>query len=846
MILLGCVVLSLWLLPFPLGLDLQGGASFVLEIEQDALREVLRTRKAAQDPSMSSNELDEAINATFPQELDLARERALAVVRSRVDSLGIREPIIFEQKGETQSRIVVQLSGVDTNTIAKTEETIRQVGFLTFHLTHKRNGEMVDALLNKNWVPEGYKIITLRDVSGRPQKHYVPESSATAKVTRIRGTYPAIPGYDVMFMARMVRGTEVTVPAFVARTRLLTGDYLDAAGFDRNEIGEVYVSLEFNNRGALRFKKITEDYGPRGQLNMGSDDGRGMAVVLDGVLYCAPVITVVIRDGKAIITGIQSATDAKRIANVLSAGALPAPIEIVQKHTVGPSLGKDHIRSGTRAVIYGGIGVLAFMLIYYLLSGVVANIALLLDLLILPVGMWAAAGFLGLFAGTAGARSALNLPVLTLPGIAGILLTIGIAVDANVLIFERIREESRLGKTIKAAIAAGYDRAFVTIVDANVTTLLTAVILFVFGSGAVRGFAVTLAGGIVVSMFTALVVTRLIFDIIADKTRITKLRMLAFIRDTNINFVGKRLIAAVLSLAVIAGTWTMLVVKYGKDHGRVFGVDFTGGAVVAFLVNDFDNRPAEFDIRDALDSGEMKNVKVRIQYRQSVGDVASSDLLVRVGAGTDNEASVRSVAIKKIILSKFGAMGLEEGSAEHTGPQVGREMRTKAVVAIIVALVGIVIYISFRFRFSFALGAIVALTHDVLITAGVFCVFFDRQITLPIIAALLTILGYSVNDTIVVFDRIREDLKDSDLRRTKSFSDICNLSINQTLSRTILTSLTTLIAVGALLVFGGGAIRDLALALCIGVLVGTYSSIFVATPMVLLCHRGKMPSISSS
>ncbi len=809
-----------------LGLDLQGGSSFVVEIDEEKLTEGLL--------EVHTDWVDEDLAKNLGDEIKKAQNRAIEVIRARIDGMGIAEANIYAEKNK---RIVIQLPGIDKETRHAAEDSILEVGFLAFHLVHKDNEELVEELWEKSWAPKGYKIQALALPSGHTRTYYVrvktDEKMPTAD--QLRG-FHAPPAHDFALMHRDVSGRKAYEPVFIARRRELTGEYLENAWFTQGGFGAALVKIKFGGAGSKKFKMITGNYCPHGKKNP-FDRGRRLAIVLDGIVFSAPELRTAIFDGEAQIEGMQSAEEAHHLANVLQAGSLPAPVEIIEKSEVDASLGKDSIDSGIRAVMYGGIAVVVFMLVYYMLSGLVANLALGLDLVLLPLGMVIAAGFLGLLSGGGLGAKSISLPVLTLPGIAGILLTIGIAVDANVLIFERIREELRLGKTLRAAISAGYDRAFVTIIDANITTLITAVILFVAGSGPVRGFAVTLCGGILVSMYTALVVTRMAFELIVDKTNLTKLRMLSIVKATKIDFVGKRGIAAVLSVAVIAVTWVFLVMSYQKDPGQVIGVDFTGGSALTFRVEDDSRKPEVAEIRDTLAEAGVSGA--HIQYKKSLDGATVGHLLVRTGVGLVGDKKPAGV-IRTTILSAYEAVGLTEGLEIEVGPQVGGELRKTATLAIIFALVGIVLYVSWRFEFGFAIGAIAALAHDVLITIGVYCLF-GRQLSLPIIAALLTIVGYSVNDTIVVFDRIREDLRDSDLRRKRSYKEICNLSINQTLSRTLLTSVTTLLAVGMLLVFGGGAINDFALALCIGVVVGTYSSIFVATPVMLLWHGDKKP-----
>lgn len=835
LILIGMVAFSLVVVTPPkkkiqLGLDLQGGTSFTVQIDRARLADEIRSR--------SKEIAAEDVNRKVEDVLRDSRDRTLEVLRNRIDNLGIAEPNI-SSKGD---RFIIQLPGIDDRKRQEAENSIKSAAYLEFRMVAERNAELVAALFDAGKAPEGYDIDS---VDGR--KSYVrtseplPTGDAFETYRRNLSKFN-VPSAEYEFMLERrdeTDGRVVYTPYFVERRAKLTGDNLKSAGVDFGQIGQPIVSLRFDGKGAAKFADITSDFGPNGARNQNNPTGRQLAIVLDDRLYSAPRIDEPILSGAAIIRGSFTIEEANLLSNILSAGSLPAPIKILETRSVEPTLGRASIRNGVKAILYGGIGVLIFMGVYYMFCGVIADVALLLNLILLPLGMIIAAGFLGIFAGEGGGGSVIKLPVLTLPGIAGILLTIGMAVDANVLIFERIREEVRSGKRLWSAVVAGYDRAFVTILDANLTTLLTGVILFIFGQGPIRGFAVTLCAGIMMSMFTALVVTKLFFSTVAGKLSMKALKMLSVIGETSVDFVGKRKMAAIGSLAVIAITWGILVVSGVKNPSAVFGVDFTGGSAVTFTF-DQGKRLDVDSLRDTLAKAGVQ--ESQIQYQKNLQD-GSEWLEIKTGSdeiqyeGKD----VKPVEIVRSVLPEtFPEANLVVAMTDDVGPQIGKELKKSAVWAIICALVGIIIYISVRFEFGFALGAIVALTHDVLVAVGLFTLF-GRQLSLPVVAALLTIVGYSVNDTIVVFDRIREDLR---LIRDKNFKEICNLSINQTLSRTLLTSITTLITVVMLLLFGGGAIFDFALTLCIGVIVGTYSSIFVATPVVLLWHKDRKPEFA--
>jgi SecD/SecF fusion protein len=801
-----------------LGLDLRGGTSFTVEID----KEEIQKRLLEKDPTIPPENLPAMVN----REAAEARENALEVIRNRVDGLGIAEPSIYPASHKDAERIIVQLPGIGKEKRKAARDAIESVAFLEFRLVHDKSHEWVETLFEEGKSPEGFRI-------SEQGEYYVRDVDALGDEQMDRAYYDRLRRYEPRARCDFYlqkdedeSGRLIYRPYYIEKPRQLTGDAVKGAAVEYHPVTQApYVTLEFDGKGARRFARVTRDYAPRGANNRDSDVGRQLAIVLDDTLYSAPVIRQEISGGRAEITGQFKVPEAMRLANVLTAGSLPAPVKIVQTSSVDPSLGRDSIRSGGRAAIMAGLAVLVFMLLYYLRAGLIADIALALDMVLLPLGLVVASGFLGtVTGGISMSASAISLPTLTLPGIAGIVLTIGMAVDANVLIFERIREELKSSKRLISAIEAGYDKAFSTIFDANITTLLTAVILFLLGSGPVRGFAVTLSAGIIVSMIVVLIYTRMFFEIMARRMRSSTIKMFSILGETHIDFLGKRMVAAVLSLLVIAGTWFVLINR-GEDN---FGVDFAGGASLLMV---YDEKQPTEDVRDTLNAA---GVKAHLQYHKETLSAGEEKMREYLEIRVDE---TQSDQVQEVMVAAFPDANYEVIKVDEVGGQIGAEMRRKGVLAIIWALAGIVLYITIRFEFSFAMGAIVALAHDVLITIGVYSVL-GRELSLPVIAALLTIVGYSVNDTIVVFDRIREDMKLFQ-GQGKSYRDIANLSINQTLSRTLLTSLTTLLSVLVLLLFGGGAINDFALTLFVGVLVGTYSSIFVATPMTLLWHKDK-------
>lgn len=786
-----------------LGLDLQGGISFLLEVDTTDIA---------------------------PEKMAEAQQRALEVIRNRVDGMGTEEPIIYPEP--RSNRIVVQIPGLSTDNRDWAIHTLESAAFLEFRMVHNDNDRLVQRLFDDGLAPPGYRIVTVDEPMPNGQRarrtYFAKDEETEVRIDkdterevrdRLRSFY-APPNYDMLLKRHEIGGQTYYEPYYVNRRQELTGDTLSSAGVDYQQFGQPIVTLKFDPEGTRRFQRVTSDNAPGGARNPSLDGRRFLAVVLDGVLHSAPFIRTPIYGGEAIIEGSFSLPEAQNLALVLNAGSLPAPLRVIEERNVDPTLGHDSIVSGARAIVMGGVLVLLFMLGYYLLAGVIANLALILDLLLLPLGMLIVSGFLGLITGGGGGA---GLPTLTLPGIAGIVLTIGMAVDANVLIFERIREEQNVGKRLSAAIDAGFEKVFSTIMDANITTLLTAVILFWQGSGPIRGFAITLSAGIVVSMFVALVITRLMFDFVATKTKIQHIKMFNLVTASKFDFVGKRKLATIFSLSLIVVTMVFFV---QRGSGNL-GVDFTGGTSLTYQ---FAEKQSVDDVRGALASAGITDTFIQYQ-RELVPDdtgVVPEYLLLKVPYGEGGRA-------KEALTSTLPDAAFKILQEDTVGPQVGKDLRRQGLSAILWALLGIVVYVAIRFEFSFAIGAVVALLHDVIITVGLFCLM-GFQLNLPTVAALLTIVGYSVNDTIVVFDRIREEIG---LARDKNYERIANFSINQTLSRTLLTSFTTLLTVIMLVFFGGGAIKDFAVVLFIGIVIGTYSSIFIATPIMLLWHKDK-------
>jgi len=470
--------------------------------------------------------------------------------------------------------------------------------------------------------------------------------------------------------------------------------------------------------------------------------------------------------------------------------------------TVGASLGQDSINKGLSSGVFGALIVLGFMIIYYRLSGVIANSALILNILLLFSGL------------------AILNATLTLPGIAGIILSIGMAVDANVLIFERMREEFALGKSVRSSIDGGFGKAFLTIVDSQVTTLITALALFMFGTGPIKGFAVTLSLGIIFNLFAALFFSRLMFDLFNSGKPMKKLNFMMISKKPNLDYLKIKNITYTLS-AVLVGIGLIAFVQITRGQANL-GVDFSGGSLLQYQAQQ------EFtmaEVRDAFHSQGMKEVNLQEVENEK-------RLIVKVKKSEEVVANL-SEQVESILATALPEKGFSLESQSEIGSSVSSDMRNKAIEAILISLAGVIIYLAFRFDIKFGLAAAAATFHDVLVVLGI-CYLLDIEITLLIVTALLTLAGYSLNDSVVVFDRIRENLKKPD---NDSLVSAINNSINQVLSRTIVTSLTTGIVLSALFFLGGSVIHDFAFALLAGVLVGTYSSIFIASPLLTLWDK---------
>ncbi|MBQ5595582.1 MAG: protein translocase subunit SecDF [Rikenellaceae bacterium] len=606
----------------------------------------------------------------------------------------------------------------------------------------------------------------------------------------------------------------VKVNTFDGKAPLDGSVVVDATADYARQGADAEVSMTMNSEGMQKWAQLT-----------GQNIGRAIAIALDGYIYSAPNVLSAIDGGQSRITGNFTINEAKDLANVLKSGKVRAPSRIIQDTVVGPSLGQESINAGMFSFIIAFVLVLIYMGVFYSTGGWISCIALVTNLFLL-MGVLVSFG-----------------AVLTLPGIAGIVLTMGMAVDANVIIYERIKEELRAGKGLAMAIKDGYSNAYSAIVDGQLTTMITGIVLFIFGNGPVQGFATTLIIGIITSVFTSIYITRLIIDARVNKGKNIKFsfkwseNMLA---NTNFDFIGKRKIAYIVS-----GTMLLLSVASFAIRGFNMGVEFTGGR--AYVVR-FDQNVSADDVRSALENafpGDASNVSLEVkQYgdenqmrivTQYKFDDTSEEATAEVDQLLYN--NLKGLYSYDITLEGFTSTQNDQNgiiSADKIGPSIARDMTRSAIMAVIFSLIAIALYIILRFKkWQWGLGAVVSLTHNALLVMGIFSLLyglmpFALEVNQSFIAAILTIIGYSINDTVVIFDRIREYQV---LYPKREIGENINKAINSTLSRTLNTSGTTFVTLLAIFLFGGETIRGFVFALIFGIIIGTYSSVFVATPV---------------
>lgn len=815
------------------GLDLAGGTSITLQIDKSGLKE--------------------------DDDIQDIQKQSLEIIRNRVDQYGLSEPQISPSGDD---RILVELAGVDDSTakalvgstaklefkiLAEAEKFNTVTTLLNQYLTRQTTDVASDSTVADSAAADSTvaKVDSAKDTTkalsdeellggsvqtAKAEDSTVSDSAAETvpasevgkafsdyylqfgnggfiaeeniekvkKILELEGVKKLIPR-DVAFafgsgLEKINRDSPVKAKRlYLLKRRAEMGgdDIVDARPervADGVSAGEVAVKLRFGGIGPKKFSAVTA-----------ANINKQMAIVLDNQVISAPVIRDRIPNGDAQITGLDDMAEANRLAVVLRAGALKAPMKIIESRSVGATLGEENISQGFGSGAIGLIICLLFMVAYYRLGGLIASLGMIINTLV-----------------TAAVMSLFNA-TLTLPGIAGFILVVGMSLDANVIIYERIREELKNGLTARAAVAKGYERAFTAILDSNLTTVLTGLILYKIGTGSVKGFGLTLTIGILTSLFCAITVTRAVLDWKLAKRDATTLSIgngIKAINEANLQIIPHRKRFGLISTILIIASIACIVVK-----GFDFSIDFTGGQV--YTIQYQDNAKHETDLNKALSAAGISGTKVR-----SLGGTSANSYQVSLRTDDANFETTMAKA--------FEAAGqkCEIVAKDTVGPTIGAELRFNAILSVILAWLGILLYVWFRFGkfgLGFGVAAVLGLVHDTIITLG-FISAFSLSFDGALIASLLTMIGYSVNDTIVNFDRIREN---TSVYGSANFGETINRSLNQCFSRTMVTSLTTLFVCVILAVMGGSSIRDFGLVQCFGILVGTYSSVCICSPIVL-------------
>lgn len=818
------------------GLDLAGGTSITLQIDQSGLKD--------------------------GDDIKDIQAQSLEIIRNRVDQYGLSEPQISPSGDD---RILVELAGVDDSTakalvgstaklefkiLAEADRFPQVVGLIDQYLTRQTSDVTADSAATDSTAAKDSTVAAkdsakdtaqLSDeelLGGKVAAAEAPKAedsskAATEEAAPATEVGKALSSYymsfanggfiaeeDIEKVKKLLEldGVKKLIPrdlnfAFGSGLEKISNDspvkakrlYLlkrraEMGGddivnaqphrlADGVSAGEVAVTLKFGGIGPKKFSAVTA-----------ANVGKQMAIVLDNQVISAPRINERIPNGDAQITGLDDMAEANRLAVVLRAGALKAPMKIIESRTVGATLGEENIVQGFGSGAVGLILCLVFMVAYYRLGGLIASLGMVINTLV-----------------TAAVMSVFNA-TLTLPGIAGFILVVGMSLDANVIIYERIREELKAGLTARAAVAKGYERAFSAILDSNLTTVLTGLILYKIGTGSVKGFGLTLTIGILTSLFCAITLTRAILDWKLAKRDTTTLSIgngIKAINEANLQIIPHRKRFGLISTILIIASIACIVVK-----GFDFSIDFTGGQV--YTVQYQDNAKHESDLNKALSAAGINGTRVR-----SLGGTSANSYQISMRASEDAQFELKmNEAFKKagqecVIVAK-----------DNVGPTIGKELRFNAILSVILAWIGILLYVWFRFGkfgLGFGVAAVLGLVHDTIITLG-FISAFSLSFDGALIASLLTMIGYSVNDTIVNFDRIRENTA---IYGSANFGETINKSINQCFSRTMVTSLTTLFVCVILAVMGGSSIRDFGLVQCFGILIGTYSSVCICSPIVL-------------
>lgn len=710
-----------------LGLDLQGGVGFTLEVDE----------KAAKSDSVEGRK--EKLN------------KAIEIIHHRIDAFGVAEPIV---RSIGENRIEVQLPGVNTKDNPEVLDAVKKPARLDFRVLHPTLTPQ-----NSPEVPTGYELMTL-DYEGQ-------------------------------------RGETSVEEVYVKRIPLMTGEAIANSYARPDMYGKPEVILQFTKEGRQRFAEVTREIAEMGRQS--GQPGR-LAIVLDGKLYSAPTVREQIDSDSAQISGNFSEREARGLADVLN-NPLDLPLIVKEQYEVGPSLAEDAISSGVKASIIGTALVAAFMITFYTTGGLVSVITLAVNIVIIF-------GAMASFGAT-----------MTLPGLAGIVLTIGMAVDANILIYERMREELAVGKGLAAANQSGFDKALTTIMDAHLVQLIICGIMIWLGTGPIKGFGFTLLIGVLSTLFSVLITAHMVMEMIIDGGWVKKFTMRHLLKHINVDFVKFGKPAFIASwIVVLVGVG--VVIHKGKD---IYGIDFAGGD---FISVKFKQEPGVAQIREAARAAGVTDINITSASAiGGQGDQGTLNIAIPEG---------KSDAVFAALQKSFPNSGLEKTGSSHIGASIGKEIQWNALKAVAASMAVILLYIALRFEFGFGIGAMFSTLHDILMTIGIF-VICGHQFSAPMVAAILCIAGYSINETVVVFDRIREELK---LNPTGSLREVVNMAINKVFARTIMTASTTFLAALALFLFGGGVLRDISFTFLVGIVTSTFSAIFIAAQVFYWWHKG--------
>ena len=815
---------------------------------EEAWNQVAPTRRLAE--VFGTYELRDKIKpeSTNKDVVDVIRSEAKSavdnsfnVLRNRIDRFGVTQPNI--QQVGSSGKILIELPGV------KDPERVRKLlqGTASLEFWPTYQGSEVDLYAADARVTEILGNLGDSTAVANPLFQVLSPSGwdnacigfaagvDTATVNRyLAMAQDVLPqGFRPMWSVKptdLIKGSNLYELVAIKSTSRdgkapLDGGYVTDArvefqGTQRGGSAAPSVNMTMNAEGASIWARLTKD-----------NIGKQVAIVLDGLVYSYPTVQTEITGGSSVITGNFDMQEAEDLANVLKSGKLPAPASIIQEQVVGPSLGSASIRAGLISFLIAFCLVLIYMVFFYQGAGLIADVALLCNVLLL-FGVLVSFG-----------------AVLTLPGIAGLVLTLGMAVDANVIIYERIKEELAAGKGFSKAVADGYKNAYSAIIDGQLTTLITGIILYIFGSGPVQGFATTLIIGIITSVLTSIFITRIIFDdrIAKGKTVAMSNKLTAnILKNTHVDFIGLKKWSYIISGALIVISIASIAFK-----GFSYGVDFTGGRT--YVVR-FDKAVTAEDVRASVEdvfkaAAEAEGIdQYSVEVKQFGGD---SQMKITTQYKNDSESTAVDAEIEGLLFNALKGFYGEEItlanftstlenpngiiSSDKVGPTIARDITRSAIIAVILALIAIFIYIAVRFKgWTWGLGGVVSLAHTAIIVIGFFSLFngilpFNLDVDQTFIAAILTIIGYAINDNVVIFDRIREQ---RGLHPKEDFRTTVNTALNATLTRTLNTSVSTLLPMIAIAIWGGESIRGLAVALCLGVVIGTYASIMIGTPVM--------------